>query len=114
MSCLLSTKQEVVTNIDSALIEKSHSENPMESIIDKKLSFEDHIKTLRGKVTSKPSAMSSVVRLMNHNKRKNANKVFKAQFNLFLLAWMLHNDKLMNKISRLHERCLRVSYTHYF
>ena len=86
----------------------------------KKLSFEDHIKTLRGKARSKPSAMSSLVRFMNYNKRKNANKVFKlrnyfkAQFNLFLLVGMLHTDKLKNKINRLHERCLRVTYTHYF
>ena len=78
ISCLVSTEQKIVTSIDSVQIEKSHSEKPMGAIIDKKLSFEEHIKTLCGKARSKPSALSSVVRFMNLDKRKNTNEVFKA------------------------------------
>lgn len=36
------------------------------------------------------------------------NVFFKAQFNYCLLVWMLHSRELNDKISGLHETCLRV------
>ena len=43
---LLSTKEKVVTNVDSAQIENSHSETLLGVIINNKISFKEHIKTL--------------------------------------------------------------------
>ena len=37
------------------------------------------------------------------------NAFFKAQFNYNLL-WTLHSRKLNNRINKLHERCLRITY----
>ena len=38
------------------------------------------------------------------------NAFFKSQFSYSPLTWMMHSRKLNNKINRLHERCLRVTY----
>ena len=46
---LLSTKEKVATDVDSAQIENSHSEKLFEVIIDNELSFGKQIKTLCGK-----------------------------------------------------------------
>ena len=44
-------------------------------------------------------------------KRKQImNAFFKSQFSYIPLTWMMHSGKLNNKINRLHERCLRVTY----
>ena len=48
---------------------------------------------------------------MDLKKRKQImNVLFKSQFSYSLLTWMMHSRKLNNKINRLHERCLRVTY----
>ena len=57
---LLSTKEKVVRNIGSAQIKMMHFGKPMGDIFDEKLSFKEHIKSLCGKVRSKPS-LSRVV-----------------------------------------------------
>ena len=38
------------------------------------------------------------------------NALFKLQFSYSPLTCMMHSRKVNNKISRLHERCLRVTY----
>ena len=38
------------------------------------------------------------------------NAIFNAQFSYCLLTWKFHSRKLNNKISKLHERCLRRVY----
>ena len=38
------------------------------------------------------------------------NAFFKAQFNYCPIIWMFHSRSLINKINRLHERCLRIIY----
>ena len=38
------------------------------------------------------------------------NAFFKSQFSYSPLTWMMHRWKLNNKINRLHEKCLRVTY----
>ena len=54
---LLSTKEKekVVTNVDSAQIQNSHCEKLLGVIIDNKLNFKEHLKTLCGKSKSKLS-----------------------------------------------------------
>ena len=38
------------------------------------------------------------------------NAFFNSQLNDYPLAWMFHSRKLNNKINKLHERCLRITY----
>ena len=38
------------------------------------------------------------------------NTFFNLQFSYCLLVWMCHSRALNNKINRLHERCLRLTY----
>ena len=38
------------------------------------------------------------------------NSFFTSQFSYFSLIWMCHSRTVNNKISRLHERCLRIFY----
>ena len=38
------------------------------------------------------------------------NAFFVSKFSYFLLAWMCHSRTLLNRINKLHERCLRVIY----
>ena len=40
------------------------------------------------------------------------NPFFKAQFNYWPIVWMFHFRSLTNKITRLHERCLRIICNH--
>ena len=48
---------------------------------------------------------------MNLKKRKQImNAFFKSQLSYSPLTWMMHSRNLNNKINRLHERCLRVTY----
>ena len=57
------------------------------------------------------SALSRIVPHMDLLKRKQImNALFKSQFSYSPLTWMMHSRKLNNKISRLHERSLRVTY----
>ena len=48
---------------------------------------------------------------MNIKKKKVLMEAFfMAQFSYCPLTWMFHSRKLNNKISKLHERCLRIVY----
>ena len=48
---------------------------------------------------------------MDFPKRKQImNTFFKSQVSYSPLTWMMHNRKLNNKINRLHERYLHVTY----
>ena len=89
---------------------KSHSEKLLGVIIDNKLSFEEHIETLRGKARSKRSALFRVAPFMNVNKRRLLKKAFfDAQFTSYLWCGCFI-VQLNNKINRSYERCLRVTY----
>ena len=108
---LLSTKEKVLTKVDSVEIENSQAEKLLGVTLDSELNFEKHINNLCGKAKSKLSALSRVAPYMNFEKKKTLmNAFFMAQFNYSPLVWMLHSRRLNNKINRLHERCLRVVY----
>ena len=58
------------------------------------------------------SAFSRIALYIDLPKRKQIiNAFFESQFSYSPLVWMMiHSRKLNNKINRLHERCLRVTY----
>ena len=79
--------------------------------IDNDLKFEDHINNICRKASAKVSALLRIALYIDLLKRKQImNAFFKSQFSYSPLTWMIHSRKLNNKINRLHERCLRVTY----
>ena len=78
---------------------------------DNKLKFEKHINTICQKANRKLNALARITPYMELTKwRILMNAFFDSQFNYCPLIWLFHSRNLNNKISRLHERCLRVIY----
>ena len=50
--------------------------------------------------------------IWRHRKRILMNAFFKPQFNYCPFIWTCCNHSLISKIYRLHERCLRIVYSH--
>ena len=56
-------------------------------------------------------ALARITPYMDLNKKRFLlNAFFMTQFNYCQLVWMCHNGTKSNKINRLHERCLRLTY----
>ena len=61
------------------------------------------------------ATLNALARISPHidegKRRLIMNAFFISQFNYCPLAWMFHSRKLINKINRLHKRCLRITYS---
>ena len=92
-------------------IKGSNSVKLLGITIDNKLEFNEHVPKLRNKVSTKLHALARISPFMD---TKNIRKVMKAfvesQFGYFPLVWMFHSRTLSNRINRLHERALRITY----
>ena len=79
--------------------------------INYKLKFDIHKETICKKAHIKLTALSRKTNYMELPKRCILmNSFFKAQFNYCPIIWMCNSRCLNNKISILHERCLRIIY----
>ena len=79
--------------------------------IDDKLNFNEHVTKLCKKGSQKLHALARISKYLSKDKMKVIMKTFiNSQFNYCPLTWMFHNRTLNNKISRLHERTLRLVY----
>ena len=108
---LISTSQKLHVNIGTSHIENSKYEKLLRVNIDNKLSFEKHLNIICGKARAKINALGRVAPFMNIEKRRTImNAFFNSQFSHCLLIWMFHS-RLINKINRLNERCLRIVYS---
>ena len=80
-------------------------------IIDKKLTFEEHVRSLSKKANQKFHALMRASTYMSQDKLRILLKAFiESQFNYCPLIWMCHSKKMHNRINKLHERALRVVY----
>ena len=69
------------------------------------------LRTFVRKQAKKLNTLARVTNYMELPKRRILmNAFFKAQFNYCAAVWKFHNRSLNNKINRLHERCLRITY----
>ena len=72
------------------------------------ITYQNYVK----KTSRKIHALSRVTPYMNISKRHILmNAFFKSQFSYCPLVWMCHSRANNSKISRLHERCLRIMYS---
>ena len=108
---LLSCKQPSTVTIDDTFIESNVKEVLLGIIIDKDLKFDDHVNNLCKKACQKLNALSHLAPFMNLDKRRRIMKAFiESQFGYCPLVWMFHSRCLNNKINRIHERALRITY----
>ena len=108
---LLSCKQPSTVTIDDTFIESNVKEVLLGIIIDRDLKFDDHVNNLCKKACQKLNALSCLAPFMNLDKRRIIMKAFiESQFGYCPLVWMFHSRSLNNKINRIHERALRITY----
>ena len=107
MSCAEAT----TAVIDGLPIGFSKTEVLLEITIDDELKFDDHVNRLCKKASLKLSALARIAPFMNVNKKQIVMKSFiESQFGYCPLIWMFHSRGLNNKINRIHEKALRITY----
>ena len=108
---LLSSTESLNFQILETVIHNSQSKKLLGVTFDNKSKFEKHINTICQKANRKQNALARITPYMELTKPHILmNAFFDSQFNYCPLIWMFHSHNLNNKISRLHERCLRVIY----
>ena len=106
---MLSRDESSEIPIGDSVIESSSCEKLLGIKIDLKPSFDDHIQYLCNKAIRKLQALARAIPYMNLQKRKVLmNAFFNVQFNYCPLIWMFHSRQNNNKVTHLHERCLRL------
>ena len=97
--------------IENEQVENSNCEKLLGVFFDSRLAFQTHMNNIYKKASQKLNAISRITPYMDFDKRKLVvNAFFSSQFNYCPLIWMCHNRTYNNKINRLHERCLRLTY----
>ena len=108
---LHTAKDDLTIKIDQCEIKGSKKEKLLGVTIDNKLTFEPHVKNLCNKVSLKLNALARVSHYINFNQRLLIMKAFiTSQFGYCPLVWMFHTRRSNNRINRLHERALRITY----
>ena len=107
---LLSSTESLNFQMSETVIHNSQSKKLLRVTFDNKLKFEKHINTICQKANKKLNALARITPYMELTKWRILMNVFffDSQFNYCPLIWMFHSRNLINKINRLHERCLWV------
>ena len=97
--------------IDGSSIESNSKEVFLGITIDTYLKFDENTNNLRKNACQKLNALARLSPFMNVDKKIMIMKAFiESQFGCCPLVWMFHNRRLKNKINRIHERALRITY----
>ena len=97
--------------IDGLPIHSSKTEVLLGITIDHELKFDDHVNYLCKKASLKLNALTRITHFTNVSKKRIIMKSFiESQFAYCPLIWMLHSRRLNDKINRIHERALRITY----
>ena len=100
---------EVTVNISGSLIKESDEEFLLGVTLDKTLNFKNHINNLCNKASQKLHAPARVSRYMDKPQLELTMTSFvMSHFSYCPLVWMFHDRKSNNKISKIHERALRI------
>ena len=97
--------------IDGLPIDSSKTEVLLGTTIDHKLKFDESVNYLCEKASLKLNALVCIAPLMNISKKRIIMKSFiESQFGYCPLKWMFHSRGLNDKMNRIHERALRITY----
>ena len=108
---IMSCAEATTAMIDGLPIDSSKTEVLLGIAIDHELKFDDHVNRLCKKVSLKLNALARIALFMNVSKKRFIMKSFiESQFVYCPLIWMFHSRGLNNKINRIHERALRITY----
>ena len=108
---IMSCAEATTAVIDGLPIDSSKTEVLLGITIDHELKFDDHVNRLCKKASLKLNALARIAPFMNVSKKRIIMKSFiESQFGYCPLIWMFHSRGLNNKINRIHERALRITY----
>ena len=108
---LLSCSEPSTALIDGSSIESNTKEILLGITIDRDLKFDEHVNNLCKKACQKLNALVRLAPFMNVDKKRMIMKAFiESQFGYCPLVWMFHSRSLNNKINRIQERALRITY----
>ena len=108
---IMSCAEATTALIDGLPIDFSKTEVLLGITIDHELKFDDHLNRLCKKASLKLNALARIAPFMNVSKKRIIMKsLIESQFGYCLLIWMFHSRGLNNKINRIHERALRITY----
>ena len=108
---LVSSNEKLTIKIGSHKIANTKSEKLLGVYLDSRLLFDYYISEICNKASRKVCALSRVTSDMSLSKKRTLMNAFiNSQFNYCPVICMCHSREDNNKISRLHERCLRIIY----
>ena len=108
MSCVETT----TAMIDGLPIDSSKTEVLLGITIDHELKFDIHVNNLCKEASLKLNALARIAAFMNFSKKRIIMKLFiESQFGYCPLIWMFYSRRLNNKINRIHDRALRITYS---
>ena len=108
---LLSCNEPSTLVIDGSSIEKNTKEVLLGITIDKNLKFDDHVNSLCKKACQKLNALAQLAPYMSVEKRRIIMKAFiESQLGYCPLVWMYHSRGINDKMNRIHEWSLRITY----
>ena len=97
--------------IDGLPVDSSKTEVLLGITIDHEFKFDNHANNLCKKASLKLNTLARNAPFMNVSKKWIIMKSFiESQFGYCPLIWMFHSRGLNNKINRIHERALRITY----
>ena len=101
----------VTVKIGNTDVVNSSEEKLLGVQIDSKLSFYHHVSKLCQKASNKLYALGRISPYMDQNKLRNLMRAsITSQFHFCPLIWMLHSRQLNQKINKIQERALRITY----
>ena len=108
---LLSCNEPSTLVIDGSSIETNTKEVLLGITIDKDLKFDDHVNSLCKKACKKLDVLACLAPYMDVGKNKdNHENIHRVSIWILSLVWMFHSRGINNKINRIHERALRITY----
>ena len=74
------------------------------------MKFDDHVNYLCKKASLKLNALARIARFMNVSNEVIMKSFIESQFGYCPLIWVSYSRGLNNKVNRIHERALRITY----
>ena len=101
----------VTARIGSVYVVSSSEEKLLGVQIDSRISFENHVSKLCQKASNKLYALARISPYMDQSKLRASMRAFiTSQFQYCPLIWMFHSGQLNQKINKIQERALRITY----